>query len=113
MSSVQPSSAGPREGGHLPDDLEGLLRAFFRAEMPDPWPTLPAPAAAPRRGPLGRSRLALAASVAFLLIGQLSLCGTLPDAPPFAGREESKEGERPRGAACIALFGKPAHRRKT
>ena len=64
MSSVQPTSAGPREGGHLPDDLDGLLRTFFRAEMPEPWPVLKPPAPAvgsstPRRRLFARSRLAL------------------------------------------------------
>lgn len=64
------------------DDLDGLLRAFFQAELPRPWPALkapptPHPAVAPlpvRRG-LFRSRLALAASVALLVTGALTLPG--------------------------------------
>jgi hypothetical protein len=82
MSALPPSPATPRDGGRLPDDLDGLLRAFYRAEMPDPWPVLEPPAAAgvaggppaPGRRPLARSRLALAATVSFLLIGELRAC---------------------------------------
>jgi hypothetical protein len=97
MRSVQPSPADPRDGGRLSDDLDGRLRAFFRAEMPEPWPVLQPPvsalvprsAAAARRRPLSRSRLALAASAAFLLLGQLSLSGPFMDAAPVpAGSSE-------------------------
>src|SRR5262245_23306735 len=60
-------------------DVEGLLRAFYRSEMPSPWPAfapprprvLPfRPAARPRqrRGFRSLSRLALVASVALLLL---------------------------------------------
>jgi hypothetical protein len=63
------------------DNLDHLLRAFFRAEMPEPWPDAPArPLAfrpARRRG-LVRSRLALAASVLLLLVGQWLLAGSFP-----------------------------------
>ena len=88
MSSLQPSTVGHREGGHLPDDLDGLLRTFFRAEMPEPWPVLEPPAPAvgsstPRRRLFARSRLALAASLALLLIGQLSLSGTWQEMTSF------------------------------
>jgi len=71
------------------DDLDNLLRAFFQAEMPSPWPTAPETAAAPivlpaarsggsrpplrRLSPLVRSRLALAASVTLLISGLLFL----------------------------------------
>ncbi len=63
------------------DDLDFLLRAFFRSQMPDPWPGLrlpsfrpnPATPATPSRRPLIRSRWALAASVALLLAGSLLL----------------------------------------
>jgi hypothetical protein len=63
------------------DDLDGLLRAFFQAEMPHPWPALKAPPSshtappAPPRRSLFRSRLALAASVALLVTGALALPG--------------------------------------
>jgi hypothetical protein len=64
------------------DELDGLLRTFFQAELPDPFPSLeaPAPRAAvlsPRPARSGwnlfRSRLALAASVALLVAGPLFL----------------------------------------
>jgi hypothetical protein len=58
-------------GPKPPDELDGLLRAYFRAQLPDPWPSLEAPAALPprklaARRPVFRARLALAASVALL-----------------------------------------------
>jgi hypothetical protein len=65
------------------DDLDGLLRAFFRGQMPNPWPAprlprfrtaTPARPAPPGR-PLMRSRWALAASVGLLLLGSLGLTG--------------------------------------
>jgi hypothetical protein len=72
--------APPQPAGD--DPIDALLGAFFKGEMPDPWPafqpparsrTLPLPA---RRAPVVRrlvgSRVALAASVALLL-----LCGWL------------------------------------
>jgi hypothetical protein len=65
-----------------PDDLDRLLSAFFRAEVPDPWPAAPAvPSAAPSRRPRRGSRLALAAAVALLLGGQLYLAGRFLDTP--------------------------------
>jgi hypothetical protein len=69
------------------DNLDTLLRAFYQAEMPDPWPSLEAPAPSPRLLPvrpakkpgrnLVRSRLALAASIALLVSGSLFLSGNL------------------------------------
>lgn len=58
------------------DDLDGLLRAFYRKEMPRRWPEPPArPLPSRRRNPRGfaafRSHLALAASLALLLLGSL------------------------------------------
>jgi hypothetical protein len=59
------------------DDLDGQLRAFFRSQMPQPWPkprlsrsavTSPAPRSFSGR-PLMRSRWALAASIGLLLLG--------------------------------------------
>jgi hypothetical protein len=71
------------------DNLDDLLRAFFQAEMPSPWPTLEAPEHQPvllpatRRtwgmAPLKRSRLALAASVALLVGGSLFMAGNYQD----------------------------------
>ena len=75
MSLVEPP---PQKSS---DDLEGLLRAFFRSQMPQPWPSPRVPVAPVvpfRRSPriawnLIRSRGALAASVALLLLGSLLL----------------------------------------
>jgi hypothetical protein len=64
------------------EDLDGLLRAFYQAQLPHPWPDFQAPGAAGtpsargaggRRLPLLRSRLALAASVALLVFGSFFL----------------------------------------
>ncbi len=64
------------------DEVDGLLRAFYKAEMPDPWPSLEAPVdrnlilplrPAARRFPMLRTRLALAACVAFLVAGPIAL----------------------------------------
>ena len=63
------------------DDLEALLRAFFRSQMPPSWPSprLPLASVMPLRRPprigssLIRSRWALAASVALLLLSSLLL----------------------------------------
>jgi hypothetical protein len=70
------------------DEIDGLLRAFFRAELPHRWPAMKAPAPptvpappAPRRPALWRSRLALAASVALLALGSLFLPGQAPREP--------------------------------
>ena len=62
------------------DDLDGLLRAFFRSQLPQPWPTprvLSDVTSCQRRPANGRSlirsRWSLAASVAILLSGSLLL----------------------------------------
>jgi hypothetical protein len=106
---MEPPVAGWRGPGSPGDDREALLRAFFRAELPHPWPNLspPEPAAMPARNGLARqkalgrwlpalgagvrSRLALAATVGLLLLGTLLLSGRFhvptPDAstgPGFA-----------------------------
>lgn len=86
---VDPAGAGPDEG-----PLEEQLRAFFRAELPNPWPafTPPRPAAGPAPRLLGgsgrRSRYALAASIALLLLGSLALAGALK----FGVPEPTNEG---------------------
>jgi hypothetical protein len=66
--------------------IDDTLRDFYRSEMPDPWPTMRAPA---RTLPLPKrtarpvwlrslSRLAVAASIAMLLIGYLALASLFP-----------------------------------
>src|SRR5262245_17102282 len=77
---------GPRPSGDgPPDDLDRLLSEYCRAQMPTPWPRLRPPAArvapAPGRGdPLSASRLALAASLAAVLVGGW-LLATRPAGP--------------------------------
>jgi anti-sigma factor RsiW len=72
--------------GRAPDELDRLLRDFFRAELPEPWPAWappeaqadrPKPAGRPR-WPAVRRRLVLAASVALLLVGYLTLARAFP-----------------------------------
>jgi hypothetical protein len=80
--------------GHAGDDLDEALFAFFRSQMPRPWPRLqppdgappvrPAqPAPAPSRRPWFRSpRFVLAASVALLIAGYaLTSAALTPPAP--------------------------------
>jgi len=66
--------------------IDDTLRDFYRSEMPDPWPTMRAPA---RTLPMPKrtarpvwmrslSRLAIAASIALLLIGYLALASLFP-----------------------------------
>ena len=90
MNTLEPPSTETARFGRPSDPLEAVLRAFFEAEMPRPWPEMPAtlpfretqPARRPR---LNRSRLVLAASVALLLIGQWFLLGNF-DPEPTGGR---------------------------
>ncbi len=72
MRFVDPPSLDSPARGRSSDDLDGLLSAFFHTELPAFWPGAPvgeeAPAILTRPArSLFRSRLALAASVAFLL----------------------------------------------
>lgn len=58
------------------DDVEGLLRDYFRSQLPNPWPELKLPEEVPplrAARPFWSSRSALAAAVGFLLIGSLVL----------------------------------------
>ncbi len=84
------------------DDLDGLLRKFFKSQLPQPWPAPQARVSvtSSKRYAVGRSlvrgRWALAASVALLFLGSWLLPNRLtPDAqsengisaPPFADRQ--------------------------
>jgi hypothetical protein len=81
MNSLHQLGAGARPLDRSADDLDGLLRAFFRAEVPEPWPVLKSPVTSSlhREGALLRhrsvlrSRFTLAASLLILSIGQLSV----------------------------------------
>ncbi|HZY89767.1 MAG TPA: hypothetical protein VFE78_33405 [Gemmataceae bacterium] len=77
------------------DEIDGLLRAFYRAQVPHPWPEWKAPAVAPRTVPvrpallrpaLWRSRFALAASVGLLALSSLFLPGKGPREPQSPAR---------------------------
>src|SRR5262245_40508268 len=72
-------AAKPEPADRSPDELDGLLRAYFCSEMPEPWPALNPPVPAPRTESSwwtkSRSRLALAASVAVLLLASWWLAG--------------------------------------
>jgi hypothetical protein len=89
MSILQPTPVGPTAEGGQADAVDPLLRAFFRAEMPQRWPAFEPPAAplVPREGvgPRCRSRFrgraVLAASVGLLLLGHLSVSGPFRESP--------------------------------
>jgi hypothetical protein len=72
-----------------PDDLDTLLRRLFRAAMPKDWPAPPRLPEAPRPRPRPwyrqPSRLALAAAVAFFLLGYLALASLFPKGAPSGG----------------------------
>lgn len=83
MNFLEPSSTGSGRFDRPPENIDGLLRAFFQAEVPSPWPEMTAPVSAaaatapakPRVRSLVRSRLALAASIALLAIGPWLVAG--------------------------------------
>jgi hypothetical protein len=92
MKSVTRPPLDANGVGHAGDDLDEVLFAFFRSEMPQPWPPLklpdrtppapkvrPVPAApAPTARPWFRSpHFALAASVALLIGGYALLSAAL------------------------------------
>jgi hypothetical protein len=86
MNASTPPQGQPPAGDGPLDDLDRRLRAFFRSQVPSPWPRLRAPATVARgRGPLPASRLALAASVAALLAGGWLLGHRLPSPPAPGG----------------------------
>jgi len=79
----------------LPDELDGLLRAYFRAEMPHPWPGAPRATPSPRQKlPFWRryhGRLALAAAVSFFLIGSFVLTQSFPTVTPTTAPGQLQE----------------------
>jgi hypothetical protein len=84
MNFLSPPSATSRVSQRPGDDLDGLLSAFYQAQMPSPWPPLQLPLATalpPTRlvfwQRVKRSHLALAASVAILVLGQALFSGKL------------------------------------
>ncbi|MBI1913273.1 MAG: hypothetical protein HYS12_00720 [Planctomycetes bacterium] len=96
MRIVEPPSLDSPWRGRHGDDVDWLLSDFFRAELPKPWPAAPVPDEQPRSLPLSprkparrwsasRSRFALAASVALLLIGGWFLSGKFADVSELGG----------------------------
>jgi hypothetical protein len=86
-------------------EVEQVLRCFYRAEMPEPWPAAPNVAWAepkppqPQRLALGRffripGRVAIAASVALLVIGYLLVQAWFPDPKPESDIGSSTIGYR-------------------
>jgi hypothetical protein len=76
------------------DDIDALLGAFYKAQMPRKWPPFQAPPrsrtlslrpATPRSRFAIGSRFALAASVALLLLAAWLLAGRFPGAPAMPG----------------------------
>jgi len=79
------------EPSPLPDpssrpDVDGLLRDFFRSELPHPWPRLHLPETRQRVVPSwwqrSRVRIGLAASVALVLTSYLALADLFPRSAP-------------------------------
>jgi hypothetical protein len=99
MRIVVPPSLDSPGRGRFGDDLDGLLSAFFRAQMPHPWPESKSPdeqpllplsaATRPAVRPRSalRSRLALAASVALFLAGPWVLSGGFQEIVPSAAHK--------------------------
>jgi hypothetical protein len=106
-----------------PHDVDRLLRDFFRAEMPHPWPAADVPAmrvAPPRTLPWYRSpfRLALAASVLLAATGLVTLNHVFPtDAPAGpglnTGANNIASGPRDRPTALPVLPGRQVERHRT
>ena len=90
MNPLPQSPLGPHSLERRGYDVDPLLRAYFRAEMPAPWPELVLPAKgetanapAPRRPQTSyRSRFALAASLLLLLSGYWLLSGMFSSYTP-------------------------------
>jgi hypothetical protein len=88
MRFLDPPTLDAGRRGLPGDEIDGHLSAFFRAEMPSPWPGAPVPdetpvilRPTPVRQSFFRSRMALAASVALLIAGAWLLGDSFKDAP--------------------------------
>lgn len=93
--NIVPPPVWPRDSARPSDDLETLLRRFFRAETPNPWPALKVPARPrppfPRRRPWWGSRFALAATVTLCLAGSAMLATLFPRAIPSSVEPTGKD----------------------
>jgi hypothetical protein len=97
--------------GPPPDEVETLLRAYFRAEMRDPWPapplirtTVAAPVGGAPARAFNRSRFALAASVALLVGGSLLIPGRSPNPPAATPLPRMLPGQATRVRIQETLF---------
>lgn len=96
MNFRMPPPLRPSGESRAGDDLDGLLRAFFRAELPQPWPPFRPPTAQTTRSARFRSALALAAALALLVIGLGALPRKLEPAPTVPpGHFGSAQREKP------------------
>jgi len=90
----------PPRSTRPPEELDDLIAAFMRSEMPDPWPAMssvPEPSARDVRPRGSRwfrsgSRFALAATLAACLIGFLALGSMFPSLPPASQEPASEMG---------------------
>jgi hypothetical protein len=100
MKFVTRPPTGANGVSHSGDDLDEVLSAFFRSELPRPWPPLKLPGGPPVRpappAPAARARswfrsprFALAASVALLIGGYAVMSATLtpPEKPAVTGAD--------------------------
>jgi hypothetical protein len=96
----RPTFDAPSPG--RPGDVDGLLRAFFQAELPNPWPACPEPPIRTLLAPppasrwtLARSRFALAASVGLIVAGLWALGGKFTGpGEPSGGKPLNVEARR-------------------
>ena len=69
-------------------EVDALLRDYFESEMPRPWPAFKTPVAKATTWSRYTGRLALAASVALLVAGYLTLAGFFPRTSSPTGIEQ-------------------------
>lgn len=108
MHYVEPPTLDSSMRGSSEDGLDGLLKAYFQHELPQPWPTAPVPEERPviltlpkARKSLLHSRLALAASVALFLAGPWLISGS------FSLFKDNSEASTPDGTNVGKNLAKP------
>ena len=88
-------------------ELDDLLHGYFQTEMPHPWPTFKAPRALPMKPAASlrsrySGRLALAACVALLVAGYLTLGAYFPRSQAPTGVQELQNiGQRDKGPKTV------------
>jgi len=114
------------QGLERASELDGLLHAYFKAEMPEPWPKFKhpsRPAVIPLKRPVAwrkyvSSRMALAACIAILILAQAFLGGKLPmpsleqhcSSPPVVAPGDGITQPRPRESIIIENDKPPSYR---